>query len=142
MSAFELPTAGAQTDTHTDQQKVNTLAWAKSFLKRVPPHPFSCRKSIRQLDPRQVHPEEKVSVHQTPDPGAGEGVSLQHVPDQGPAPGGGRTLKSDRAAGQNLVPEQTDEDEETDDPGEEEYEWIDTEEDEVMTRRLQDVRHL
>lgn len=63
-----------------------------------------------------------MSVHQTPDPGAGEGVSLQHVPDQGPAPGGGRTLKSDRATGQNLVPEQTDEDEETDDPGQEEYE--------------------
>lgn len=82
---------------------------------------FFCRKSIGQLDPRQVHPEEKVSVHQTPDPGAGEGVSLQHVPDQGPAPGGGGTPKFDRETGQNLVPEQTDEDEEADDPGEEEY---------------------
>ena len=58
---------------------------------------LSCpaRKPFSQLDPRQVDPEEKVSVHQTPDAGAGEGVPLQHVPDQRPAPGGGRTLKSD-----------------------------------------------
>lgn len=81
-----------------------------------------CRKSISKLDPCQVNPEEKVSLHQTPDAGVGEGVSLQHVPDQGPTPGGGRTLKSDRETGQNLVPEQTDEDEEADDPGEEECE--------------------
>ena len=63
-----------------------------------------------------------MSVHQTPDPGAGEGVPLQHVPDEGSAPGGGRTPKSDRETGENLVPEQEDEDEEADDPGEEEYE--------------------
>lgn len=63
-----------------------------------------------------------MSVHQTPDPGAGEGVPLQHVPNQGPAPGGGRALKFNRETGQNLVPEQADEDEEADDPGEEEFE--------------------
>lgn len=61
-------------------------------------------------------------LHQAPNPGAGEGVPLQHVPDKGPAPGGGKTLKSDRETGENLVPEQADEDEEADDPGEEEYE--------------------
>lgn len=74
------------------------------------------------MDLRQVDPEEEMSLHQTPNPGAGEGVSLQHVPDKGPAPGGGRTLKSDRETGQNLVPKQTDEDEEADDPGEEGHE--------------------
>lgn len=63
-----------------------------------------------------------MSLHQTPDPGAGEGIPLQHVSDQRSAPGGGRTLKSDRETGQNLVPKQTDEDEEADDSGEEEYE--------------------
>lgn len=61
--------------------------------------PNHCRESISELDPRKVHPEEKVSLHQTPDPGAGEGVPVQHVPDQGSAAGGSGTLKSDRAAG-------------------------------------------
>lgn len=63
-----------------------------------------------------------MSVHQTPDPGAGEGVPLQHVLDQGPAPGGGRTSEPDRATGEDLVPEPEDEDEEADDPRKEEYE--------------------
>lgn len=74
------------------------------------------------MDPRQVDPEEKVSLHQTPDAGAGERVSIQYVSDQRPTPRGGRTPKLDRETGQNLVPKQADEDEEADDPGEEECE--------------------
>ena len=60
-----------------------------------------------------------MSVQQVPDPGAGEGVPIQHVPDPGPAAGGGRAAEPDREAGEDLVPEQEDEDEEADDPGEE-----------------------
>lgn len=65
-----------------------------------------------------------MSVHQAPDPRAREGVPLQHVPDQGAAVGGGGTLESDRATGQDLVPEQAHEDEEADEPREEGDEFM------------------
>lgn len=62
---------------------VSLLTIQKLQLHIIAPPPFlslsvflSCRKSISELDPRKIYAEEKVSLHQTPDPGAGEGVPL------------------------------------------------------------------
>ena len=54
-----------------------------------------------------------MSLHQVPDPRAGEGVPLQHVPHERPQERGGEGSEPHGAAGEDLVPEQENEDEET-----------------------------
>lgn len=66
---------------------------------------------VAQLDSRPFHEEEALPVHQVPDAGTGEGVSLQYVFNQGPSVQGGPGSQPHRAAGQNLVSESEDEDE-------------------------------
>ena len=56
-------------------------------------------------------------LQQAPDPGAGEGISLQYVPDPGAPLRACSDTQPYRTPGQNLVPEPTNEDEE-DDPRE------------------------
>uniref|UniRef100_A0A8C9UUI9 Hox9 N-terminal activation domain-containing protein n=1 Tax=Spermophilus dauricus TaxID=99837 RepID=A0A8C9UUI9_SPEDA len=47
------------------------------------------RQPRGQLDPRPFHEEEALPLHQVPDAGTGEGVSLQYVFNQGPSVRGG-----------------------------------------------------
>lgn len=47
-----------------------------------PPPPPS--QPLRQLAARSLFPEKALSLHQIPDAGAREGVSVQYVPHQGP----------------------------------------------------------
>lgn len=71
------------------------------------------RWPIRQLAARSLLQEEALPLHQIPDSGAGEGVSVQHVPHARPAAWGSARAQPDGAAGEDLVPEPQNENEET-----------------------------
>lgn len=75
---------------------------------------ISCarRQSVVQLAPREAHQKEALPLHKAPNPGTGEGVSVQHVPSSGPQIRSGQTAQFDRETSENLVPEPQDEDEE------------------------------
>lgn len=53
-----------------------------------------------------------MSIHKVPDSGTGKGVFVQYVPNERPPIRGGPGSESDREAGQNLVSEPANEDEE------------------------------
>lgn len=53
-----------------------------------------------------------MSLHKTPDAGTGERISVQHVPHTGPQVRSGPATQPHRKAGQDLVPEPQDENEE------------------------------
>lgn len=57
--------------------------------------------------------QEEVSIHQVPDQGTGEGVLLQRLHQQGEASAAVTDVEPDRPPGEDLVPEQEDEGEET-----------------------------
>lgn len=56
--------------------------------------------------------QEALSLHQVPDPGAGERVPLQHVPHKRPQSGDCQVAESHGKTGENLVSEPEDETEE------------------------------
>ena len=85
------------------------LGWKGSPL--TPACVWPSRQPRGQLDPRPLHEEEALPLHQVPDAGTGEGVSLQYVFNQGPSVRGGPGSQPHRAAGQNLVSKPEDEDE-------------------------------
>jgi len=85
------------------------LGWKGAPL--TPACVWPSRQPRGQLDSRPFHEEEALPVHQVPDAGTGEGVSLQYVFNQGPSVRGGPGSQPHRAAGQNLVSESEDEDE-------------------------------
>ena len=73
-----------------------------NYIRRRPI--FHLRRSQR-VSPAPRPPD----VHPLPDPGAGEGVSLQPLPDAAQEDRNRSRAVPDRAADQNMVPEQKDE---------------------------------
>lgn len=63
------------------------LGWKEAPL--TPACVWPSRQPRGQLDSRPFHEEEALPVHQVPDAGTGEGVSLQYVFNQGPSVRGG-----------------------------------------------------
>ena len=72
-----------------------------NYIQRCP---IFLRRSQR-VSPAPRPPD----VHPLPDPGAGEGVSLQPLPDAAQEDRNRSRAVPDRAADQNMVPEQKDE---------------------------------
>lgn len=98
------------------QNSVRVTAWIINFHFLIDEFfsvVSSCRWPIGQLASCTFLQKETLSVHQIPDARVGEGVPVQHVPHARSATWGGARTQSDRAAGEDLVPEPEDENEET-----------------------------
>lgn len=68
------------------------LSWKGTPLTLA--YVWPSRQPRGQLDPRPFHKEEALPLHQVPDAGTGEGVSLQYVFNQGPTIRGGPCSQS------------------------------------------------